>query len=1007
MSQIFISYRREGGEIMAQLLYDKLIARGYTVFYDVESLKSGRFDSKLLEEIEKAEDFLLILPPGGLDRCVSEEDWVRQEIRSAIEHKKNIVPIMLRGFSFPTNLPEDIGEIARYNGVNFGTMEFFDAKIQRILERLKSVSSLADSDHGGWVDTGGYESFRQRLMVECEELLETAQHHWSKIVADSGSFAPIEHPVDRARIRLLLEDIEKWREKKKDFEAKANSSIDIYGTAYIQEVFHRLEGELAQIAPYETVLLQYAALFDIEESLYALSVTCREDYETLATLRTQIEALPEDVVGELRAPAREILDALWCDYENQLTFEKGAALLEQMLLNLSFGMEEDEPRFALDQLATVRSDVDMAENILTRFDALYAQCAPEDGSERTPLFVEKYQKYIDRIPVLKVFVERGKHFIVAGTLCEDILRLNKASALTADALAVLIDRRAALSAEAAAYMDPAISEALSALFSAGEKTAALVETASRLAAERYDGETPLADIPYRFDEYEAAHAAACAVETWAEACLSLAQDCAALSEQRFFKDGDLALFERLHADAKGVLADEARPTAAQLDTAHTLEEKLVAKCEEGVLDPEQIRALHAELSALPALVCALISPTQTQMLQEEVAALDAYGDVVRVRDWLKENAVQLVFENHSTIERAVSETTRLHTLLSTLEEKVAALSTRFAEIRLPMDALREDMRAADEYVESTVPFFSCYTLYEWQVAHPDVAAVAEESYDELKGAVDAFRAQKNILGAYDVHGETRKFYDGARAVLRRASRKKRRQFFLHVIVPILLPILWGALVAADILVRKEIMRNDLGAVFLLAYTVISCLSLITLRKIPAFRTPLFLLPSLAYTAYAFLYAFPAYLRAMHFAYTELVLAAGIALLALCLAAFAGHGTGFARFFGVISLLVLIFVPLIAFVYPMVMAYEASYAESFIEYLTDLSRLKFEDFLTEGARWLVGTLSLGGYWMEDYTQSMLTQFTTLFYLALLIRIPCRIIVRVCKKREAQSGESGNM
>ena len=136
MSQIFISYRREGGEIMAQLLYDKLIARGYTVFYDVESLKSGRFDSKLLEEIEKAEDFLLILPPGGLDRCVSEEDWVRQEIRSAIEHKKNIVPIMLRGFSFPTNLPEDIGEIARYNGVNFGTMEFFDAKIQRILERL-------------------------------------------------------------------------------------------------------------------------------------------------------------------------------------------------------------------------------------------------------------------------------------------------------------------------------------------------------------------------------------------------------------------------------------------------------------------------------------------------------------------------------------------------------------------------------------------------------------------------------------------------------------------------------------------------------------------------------------------------------------------------------------------------------------------------------------------------------------------------------------------------------
>ena len=92
VSQIFISYRREGGEIMAQLLYDKLIARGYTVFYDMESLKGGRFDSKLLEEIEKAEDFVLILPPHGLDRCISEGDWVHREIKRAIDCKKTLFP---------------------------------------------------------------------------------------------------------------------------------------------------------------------------------------------------------------------------------------------------------------------------------------------------------------------------------------------------------------------------------------------------------------------------------------------------------------------------------------------------------------------------------------------------------------------------------------------------------------------------------------------------------------------------------------------------------------------------------------------------------------------------------------------------------------------------------------------------------------------------------------------------------------------------------------------------
>ena len=41
--QIFISYRRSGGEALAYLLNEKLSALGYKVFYDIESLSSGRF----------------------------------------------------------------------------------------------------------------------------------------------------------------------------------------------------------------------------------------------------------------------------------------------------------------------------------------------------------------------------------------------------------------------------------------------------------------------------------------------------------------------------------------------------------------------------------------------------------------------------------------------------------------------------------------------------------------------------------------------------------------------------------------------------------------------------------------------------------------------------------------------------------------------------------------------------------------------------------------------------
>ena len=59
--KIFISYRRDGAEAQAQIIYDRLVARGKTVFYDVESLKAGAFDTKLYMEIEKCDNFVIIV----------------------------------------------------------------------------------------------------------------------------------------------------------------------------------------------------------------------------------------------------------------------------------------------------------------------------------------------------------------------------------------------------------------------------------------------------------------------------------------------------------------------------------------------------------------------------------------------------------------------------------------------------------------------------------------------------------------------------------------------------------------------------------------------------------------------------------------------------------------------------------------------------------------------------------------------------------------------------------
>lgn len=138
---IFISYRRDGGEYTAKILRDRLEELGYKVFFDVESLRSGDFNTKLYSVIDECKDFLLILSPNALDRCENQDDWVRCEVEHALQEKKNVIPIMLRGFSFPQTLPDSIEALRYKNGLEANT-QFFDAFIDRLRQFLLSKPPL-------------------------------------------------------------------------------------------------------------------------------------------------------------------------------------------------------------------------------------------------------------------------------------------------------------------------------------------------------------------------------------------------------------------------------------------------------------------------------------------------------------------------------------------------------------------------------------------------------------------------------------------------------------------------------------------------------------------------------------------------------------------------------------------------------------------------------------------------------------------------------------------------
>ena len=135
---IFISYRRDGGFEVADSIYQRLISAGYSTFLDIEQLNSGKFNTKLLEMIDGCKDFILILPPNALDRCNDENDWVRLEIEHAIKGGKNIIPIMLRGFEWPSNesLPESLHGLSNYNGITASDHNIYVENIERLKNKF-------------------------------------------------------------------------------------------------------------------------------------------------------------------------------------------------------------------------------------------------------------------------------------------------------------------------------------------------------------------------------------------------------------------------------------------------------------------------------------------------------------------------------------------------------------------------------------------------------------------------------------------------------------------------------------------------------------------------------------------------------------------------------------------------------------------------------------------------------------------------------------------------------
>lgn len=126
----FLSYRRTASEYLALALWQNLTAAGVDVFFDVETIGAGRFDTVILREVQTRRYFVPILTPGTLQRCNDPGDWLRRELEAAVYSDRVIVPVHTRRFDMEDirrYLPAYIGDVVRAaQMVPIDVRSFFD-----------------------------------------------------------------------------------------------------------------------------------------------------------------------------------------------------------------------------------------------------------------------------------------------------------------------------------------------------------------------------------------------------------------------------------------------------------------------------------------------------------------------------------------------------------------------------------------------------------------------------------------------------------------------------------------------------------------------------------------------------------------------------------------------------------------------------------------------------------------------------------------------------------------
>ena len=153
---IFLSYRREDAAPYARLLQFQLQDRfpDVSVFMDLDSIEAGLDFAEVIGEAVDSCAVLMALigrqwatlaDEQGRRRLDDPDDWVRFEIRAALERGVRVIPVLVDGVKplRQEQLPAELQKLARLNAVylSYGRYEYDAARLLDLVQGVLAADA--------------------------------------------------------------------------------------------------------------------------------------------------------------------------------------------------------------------------------------------------------------------------------------------------------------------------------------------------------------------------------------------------------------------------------------------------------------------------------------------------------------------------------------------------------------------------------------------------------------------------------------------------------------------------------------------------------------------------------------------------------------------------------------------------------------------------------------------------------------------------------------------------